>query len=66
MEKELKDRLAKLVNEFHATGDAVADFLTITQGTLEALRAHINELHPASFGDVGMLEDTIEIIEDYQ
>ena len=66
MEKELKARLDKGIEEIPSPAHIPENLLTITMWTLAAIRAHIIECYPDRFGDSGMLEDAIAIVKDYQ
>jgi hypothetical protein len=65
MEKDLRDRLDKLVRELPSPAHIPENLLKITILTLEAIRAHIGENASYRYTDFNTLTDAIEVVKDY-
>lgn len=66
MEEELSARLDKVAVESYLLKLLPTELINITISTLEAIRAHIQELHPAAIGDILPLEEAVEVVKDYR
>lgn len=66
MEEALKTRLDKVYFETQTFNEYPTHVLDVTLATLDAIRAHIQELHPAAIGDILPLEEALEVIKDYR
>lgn len=66
MEKELRDRLTKVVDENPPSHDTEDDLFALTLATLHAIQAYQGECHPGRDGDAVVLDEAIEVILDYR
>lgn len=66
MEKELYNRLLKLIGEHQINLMEPKGLLEITIATLETIRAHILEAHSDRQGEIVIADTAIELVKGYR
>ncbi|GAI77673.1 unnamed protein product [marine sediment metagenome] len=66
MERELDNRLQKLVGEHKINLMSPRGLLEITIATLETIRAHILEAHSDRQGEIVIADTAIELVKGYR
>ena len=66
MEKELALRLYKFEEEMNWSGIDPPELLEVTEWTLSAMRAWLQECHGYATNDIKLLDETINFVQSHQ